>query len=780
MRAAMLRLFGFILLPAFGALAPLLAIPAITARFGEQGWAAVAIGQSLGAAGAVVVELGWGLSGSQRVARQSPGNRTRVLALSMVTQLVVLVPVGLVAAVVAILVARTDQPQVAVIAVASAAGSVNTVWFFIGTGQPGMILLTDSIPRDVPVIIAAIAIAFGASLWMFPLALAFAAIVSPGIGMLVAGVRPESFSGITGKRIWRAIRVQATALAGRVLSATYISMPITLVGIASPGSVGVFAAADRLQRMLLSGLQAVPTAMQGWVGGGSERGERLHRAWRALLLNAGMGLVMGLGFFALAPFGSHLLFSGVATITPGLASVCGLLIFIVCCSRASGGLVLVALRGVPVITLSALGGCVVGVPLILLLSHAFGSVGGLAGEVSAEACVLVIQLWGVARLSRRERLRTRIPGAIRIAYLRVEDPDYPRNRRIREYLSGWHDEVEITVMRRAARGPRLLRAIADAGTILFGMHGHRVYFVSEFSLPFVPLVWIVARLNRATIVVDRFVGKYETVVEDWGRVRPGSFRANVCLLVDAAAARLADILLVDTEVRAELLRKRHRTAARILSLPVGAPPWATAAPTTEHPGLRVLYYGSFQPLHGVPVILEALADAAPGIGLTLVGGGIRDEIEALARSMGVDGRCTFLGHSPAEELAGIIHGHDVVLGIFGDSLKARSVIAHKVWQGLACGRPVITQDSPALDEIRGLVGDQLIVIPPADAGALSSALNEVDRRRRGVADWSGSAARLERYVDGRYAALGRCLDAATHPVPRRGRVLGRIPASEVR
>jgi O-antigen/teichoic acid export membrane protein len=763
-KLAIRRLFGFILLPAFGALAPLLAIPAITAHFGSAGWAAVAIGQSLGAAGAVVVELGWGLSGTQRVARQSPHNRARMLALATVTQLAVLIPVGALACLVAVLVARSYQPEVAVIAVASAAGSINTVWFFIGTGQPGRILLTDSLPRDVPVIVAAIAIASGASLWAFPIALLFAAVISPVIGLLVAGVRPESFRGISMKRCWRAIRVQGTALAGRVFSATYISMPTTLVGIANPGAVGVFAAADRLQRMLLSGLQAFPTAMQGWVGGNPHRGERLRRAWRALMLNALLGIVSSVGFVALAPIGSHFLFSGVATITPQLAAVCGLLIFVVCCSRASGGLVLVALRGVPIITVSALGGCVVGVPLILGLSWRFGAVGGLVGELSAEACVLGIQLWGIARLSRRERLRDRRDEVVRVVYLRVENPEYPRNQRIRQYLGEHHSNIEVTVMPRSVSGPRPLRILADILTIVFRTHGYGIYIVSEFSLPFVPLVWAVARLNRATVVVDRFVGKYETVVEDWGRAKPGSLRAGVCRLVDACAAWCADVLLVDTEVRAEALRQRHRTRAEVLSLPVGAPDWATALPPLEHHGLRVLYYGSFQPLHGVPIIFKALFDASPEVSLTVVGEGRPGEAQALARSIGVEGRCTFRPPVAAEELAEIIRAHDVVLGVFGTSPKAQSVIANKVWQGLACGRTVVTQDGAALQEIREIVGDQLVLIPSGDAPALTAVLNRMVAERRVSLDWSRSAELLEAYVARRFAALSRSL-AQNDPYP---------------
>ncbi|AAT88561.1 hypothetical protein Lxx06010 [Leifsonia xyli subsp. xyli str. CTCB07] len=41
-------------------MSPLLALPAIAHTAGAEGWAAIAIGQSLGGAAGVLVELGWG------------------------------------------------------------------------------------------------------------------------------------------------------------------------------------------------------------------------------------------------------------------------------------------------------------------------------------------------------------------------------------------------------------------------------------------------------------------------------------------------------------------------------------------------------------------------------------------------------------------------------------------------------------------------------------------------------------------------------------------------
>ena len=51
-----------------------------------------------------------------------------------------------------------------------------------------------------------------------------------------------------------------------------------------------------------------------------------------------------------------------------------------------------------------------------------------------------------------------------------------------------------------------------------------------------------------------------------------------------------------------------------------------------------------------------------------------------------------------KELANQIREHDIILGIFGDSVKAKSVVPNKVYQALASKKTIITMNSKAIDE----------------------------------------------------------------------------------
>ncbi|WP_162238026.1 MULTISPECIES: glycosyltransferase [unclassified Rathayibacter] len=307
-----------------------------------------------------------------------------------------------------------------------------------------------------------------------------------------------------------------------------------------------------------------------------------------------------------------------------------------------------------------------------------------------------------------------------------------------------------------ARG--LIGKIEKVRNLLRGGMRSDVIVVAEFSLSYALVAKAIAVLTRCRLVVDGFVGLYETDIGDLEKASAVSPRARVLALLDWCAVVVADLYLIDTEVRAETIRRRH-PSAKVLSLPVGSPSWAVPQPGRKRNGedslLRVLYYGNYIPLHGVDLVIDAIAksELRGKVELTLIGDGrTRPEVERRVRAAGVQAACRFLEAVPAEKLPDHIRESDVVLGIFGDSLKARSVIANKVWQGLSCGRTVVTRASPALEEIADVVGDQLIQIGPS-SDELADELLRLHSTGTGGSGFSAAAEGLEAYVDACYGRL---------------------------
>jgi O-antigen/teichoic acid export membrane protein len=389
------KLLLFAAVPALGIISPLLVIPAVTAKFGAEGWGAIAIGMSAGAAAAVLVELGWGLTGPQLIASLHARDRAHIFALSLTTKLAILIPIVPLLILLCVTITPDYTSEAALMGVASAAVGLSPAWFFVGTSQPYRILVTDSLPKLLAATVTSVVLLTGGPLAAYPALFLIAALLSPLFGALISDVSRRSLVGINVGMVWQTMRRQSIALVGRAASSLYLSLPTTILAIIAPSAVAQFAAADRLQRMLLSGLSSVPNSLQGWIGSSGTHSIRMQRVRLALILNGAMGAVAGLLFASFGPFLASLVFSGEVPLSFGLSAACGFIIFLTCTSRATGGLALVALNRVGWLTTSALAGAGFGLGLIVWLGGVLGAQGALWAMAAAEAIVLCIQLGAV-------------------------------------------------------------------------------------------------------------------------------------------------------------------------------------------------------------------------------------------------------------------------------------------------------------------------------------------------------------------------------------------------
>lgn len=403
----LLRFSAFLLIPALSAITPLIAIPAVTATAGAGGWEAYALGLSIGSAACTFVELGWPLTGPQRVAAEIAGDRWATLVSSLRTRLLALAVLAPLTVAVAVLLAGstgTEQvPTAALMALASATGGLSGNWYFIGVGRPLRILTSDTLPRVILVTAASLAVMAGAPLEMIPAGYLIAVTVSPIGSLALARHERVSAARFSLADDLRTIRRQFAALGGRSIAALYIALPVTLVGIFAPAALATFAAAERLMRMTLTLLLAVPNVLQNWLGSARTPAERRHRVIRSIVLNGAVGLVSGVAFTVLTPWVSPVLFSGTVQVGWQLAALAGVVITLVCVSRATGPLALVRYERVPAIAISAAVAAVVGLPAICLLAAAAGAAGAMVGEILAESAAIGVQVGALVPAMRRDR-----------------------------------------------------------------------------------------------------------------------------------------------------------------------------------------------------------------------------------------------------------------------------------------------------------------------------------------------------------------------------------------
>ena len=314
---------------------------------------------------------------------------------------------------------------------------------------------------------------------------------------------------------------------------------------------------------------------------------------------------------------------------------------------------------------------------------------------------------------------------MRVLYFGTYDRTYPRNAQVISCLRGAGVEVRerhrpvweqrhswsigLRQLARIAEAERTLRQGFDGGVdaLIVGYPGH-------FDLP------AAKRVARGKpVVFNPLVSLHDTLVTDRERFRRGGPVAAVLRRVDRHAFRRADLVVADTEEHARFFREEYGLATeRVAVCFVGAedrlfrPGWQPETP------FQALFVGKLIPLHGLETILAAAA-LAPEIPFRIVGSG---QLQRLLESRPAN--VEWVPWVEYERLPGELQRAGCALGVFGTGTKAARVIPNKAFQALACGRPLVTADTPAARELL-TDGDDALLVPAGDAPALAAAVRSL-------------------------------------------------------
>ncbi|OZD62205.1 hypothetical protein CH272_11530 [Rhodococcus sp. 05-340-1] len=259
-----------------------------------------------------------------------------------------------------------------------------------------------------------------------------------------------------------------------------------------------------------------------------------------------------------------------------------------------------------------------------------------------------------------------------------------------------------------------------------------VVIMSEFGNSYAWVAKILSLVKSSVLVVDGFIGMYETHIQDRETFSRWSAQSVFYRLMDSVALRSADLYIIDTDLRAqEVMQISART--KVLPVPVGAPDWAVPSrlPPNCKP-LKLLYYGNYTKLHAVESLLQCLTGLEDDVTLeiVLIGDlGFADTARKVTSRFGPNISVQYLDVVAEDRLASFIDDCDVVVGVFGTSTKARSVIANKVWQGLCAGRYVLTQQSLALEEISDIAAPLLRQVDVEDVQSVRSEIKTLNSER---------------------------------------------------
>jgi glycosyltransferase involved in cell wall biosynthesis len=260
------------------------------------------------------------------------------------------------------------------------------------------------------------------------------------------------------------------------------------------------------------------------------------------------------------------------------------------------------------------------------------------------------------------------------------------------------------------------RRMPDYDVMLIGYPGQFDALLGRF---------LAARRGRK-VALDVLMSLHLIAVER-GLTERSPFTGRLIFALEKAGLRRPQMLLVDTPEYRDYYRDKYGlNGDRFRFVPLGVddrlfhPRPDIAAPSDQ---IRVIYYGTFIALHGVPTMVRAarlLRDRAD-IRFDFYGEGQElAAARALADELGAD-NIEFRGWIDKADLPAEIAASHICLGVFGTTKQALCTIQNKIWEGMMMRRAVISGDA-ATTRAELEHGRHLYLVPRADPQALADGI----------------------------------------------------------
>jgi len=398
-------LAGFGTIQLLGLIAPFIMLPVAARVEGIAGWATIALAQTLGIYGGIISALGWNSTGPILVAQADPITRSAVVAQSLMSRSLLLIPVALVISVLASFLLASEFLWLGVaVAVGQLLNSVSMRWYYVGTGNPGQLLLTDTLPRLAISALGAGLMLATSSIWYFPLALSLMSLLP----MILAVSRTTSWKDVREAGRFRALRnvygSQSGLMVSELIAGSYTSGSLTLAGfVLSVPDLARVGSADKLYRLAQNVVVVAGATLVPWIHRGGHASPR--RMVASMWVHVIIGLTGGACLALIGPGLTAVLFGTAAEATASLMIGYGAAFAALSMRSACARHILITQgsRG-RVFVIANAAGMISGVPLMALLGHDAGPVGfawGLAAAEWISMLVLAVAILLAGRVRKR-------------------------------------------------------------------------------------------------------------------------------------------------------------------------------------------------------------------------------------------------------------------------------------------------------------------------------------------------------------------------------------------
>jgi glycosyltransferase involved in cell wall biosynthesis len=261
-----------------------------------------------------------------------------------------------------------------------------------------------------------------------------------------------------------------------------------------------------------------------------------------------------------------------------------------------------------------------------------------------------------------------------------------------------------------------IRLVRSPDFYILGFRGYEIF-------------WLVRLITIPRFLAfDHMMSPYDSLVNETQKLKKGSLAEKLVYLYERSILNNADLVLTDTSAhRNYFTHLFNLPEKKVHPINVGADESLFHRGVSKHEyqeySFVVFFYGSFLPLHGVNIILNAAKNLkAFPIRFVLVGGNRRD-LTAFYNKL-KDNKLTNIEHHEwidYQELPKWMAGANLCLGgPFGDTGQGHRVISGKTFQSLAMAKPTVVgktkMDSGFVDK------KNCLLVPQGDPKALAEAV----------------------------------------------------------
>ena len=235
----------------------------------------------------------------------------------------------------------------------------------------------------------------------------------------------------------------------------------------------------------------------------------------------------------------------------------------------------------------------------------------------------------------------------------------------------------------------------------FNTAGQDFFFVSYMGHF---LVIFLRLFSKKPIVFDFYLSIYDMMCNDRKVYKPDSIPGKLTYWIEKRSLQLADYVIVDTHKLIETLSQTYNIPKeKFVRVPLTINEENVKPQKVKRykPQFTVLYVGSYIPLHGTEVIIEAariLQECGDDTLFLMIGQGPDlNKCKALVQEYRLN-NVEFKGFMSLEELNYYYNACDINLGLFTNGERANSVVLNKTNDSFRVGKPHLTLATDAMKE----------------------------------------------------------------------------------